>query len=48
MIKGFITTRHIFLHPITLISTWGLRGYLKMILKCMDNSSHYFSDFFML
>lgn len=48
MMKGVITTRHILFHPITLISNWGIRGYLNMLLKCMDNSSHYFSDFFML
>lgn len=48
VIKGFITTRHILLHPITLISSWGVKNYLKMLLKCLDNSSHLFTDFFML
>jgi hypothetical protein len=48
MLKGFIRTRHVFLHPITLISAWGVKGYLKMIIKCLDHSKHCFTDFFLL
>lgn len=48
MIKGFIKTRHILLHPITLIHAWGVKKYIKMIFKCLDNHSHCFTDFFML
>ncbi len=48
MLKGFITTRHVILHPITLISAWGFRKYIKMVFKCLDHSSHCFTDFLML
>jgi len=48
MIRGVITTKHILLHPITLISAWGIKGYMKMLIKCMDHSSHCFTDFFLL
>jgi hypothetical protein len=48
MLKGFIKTRHLLLHPITMIHTWGIRKYFKMLIKCLDHSSHCFTDFFML
>ncbi len=48
MMRGVITTRHILFHPITLISSWGFKGYIRMLAKCLDNSSHYFAEFFML
>ncbi len=48
MLKGFIKTRHILLHPITLISAWGVKKYIKMIFKCLDHSKHCFTDFFLL
>jgi len=48
MLRGFITTKHIILHPITLISAWGIRGYVKMLFGCMDDAKHCFTDFMML
>ena len=48
MVHGFIKTRHILLHPIVLISAWGIGGYVKMLLACLDHSKHCFTDFFLL
>ena len=48
MIKGVITARHIIMHPVTLISAWGLKGYIRMLIKCLDRSNHCFTDFFLL
>lgn len=48
MMRGIITTRHILFHPVTLISAWGFRSYIKMLVKCMDHSKHCFADFFLL
>ena len=48
MLMGFITTRHVIFHPITLISAWGVRRYIKMLVKCMDHTKHCFTDFLIL
>jgi hypothetical protein len=48
MIRGFITARHIILHPVTLIACLGLSGYAKLLIKCMDSRIHGFTDFLMM
>ena len=48
MMRGFIQTRHVLLHPITLISAWGVKRYLRILVKCFDHSNHCFTDFFCL
>jgi hypothetical protein len=48
MMMGVITTRHVILHPVTLIQAWGFKGYLRLIMRCLDQSHHCFTDFFLL
>ncbi len=45
MIGGIITARHILLHPFTIISIFGVAGYVRLIGKCMDGKPHCFADF---
>lgn len=44
MIRGAITTKDIFLHPITLISALGLIGYLNIIFKSFHSKQYCFAD----
>ncbi len=45
MVRGVITTRHIILHPVTIIGTWGFWRYLRMLAACITSKSHCFTDF---
>ena len=44
MIRGSITTKDILLHPITVISLFGLCSYVKLILKCFSTQTHCFIE----
>ncbi len=44
MVSGFITTKHILRHPVTLIKAVGVRGYFHMIRNCLDNKPHCFLE----
>jgi len=44
MVSGFITTKHILRHPVTLIKAVGVRGYYHMILTCLDKKPHCFLE----
>ena len=46
MMLGIVTTKHILLHPLMLISQMGVWGYMRLLGKCMDHSPHCFIDFF--
>ncbi|MFA5811481.1 MAG: hypothetical protein WC956_04025 [bacterium] len=45
MVHGLITTKHIILHPVTIISTWGFRAYLRMLASCFTSTPRCFTDF---
>lgn len=45
MTRGLITTRHVLLHPVTLIAGFGLLRYLRMVFMSLDRSQHCFIDF---
>ena len=44
MIKGLIKTRHILLHPLTLIGALGLMSYLRLLAKSVSTKSRFFTD----
>ena len=44
MVSGFITTKHILRHPVTLIKAVGVRGYIHMIRSCLDKKPHCFLE----
>jgi len=37
--------RHVIIHPITLIGSFGLGGYLKLLMKCAGSKEGCFADF---
>lgn len=44
MIQGFITTKHVLIHPVTMIAVMGLAGYFAILFKCLDGRSHCFLE----
>lgn len=44
MIRGSITTKDILLHPVTVISLFGLISYAKLLIKCFSYHSHCFIE----
>lgn len=45
MVRGIITAKHIILHPITIISNWGIKVYIRMLASCLSSGNHCFTDF---
>lgn len=45
MTQGLITTRHVLLHPITLICGFGLLQYLHMVVMSLERTPHCFIDY---
>lgn len=48
MTRGIITTRHVLLHPITLISCFGLLRYMHMVAMSLNRTPHCFLDYLRL
>jgi len=44
MIQGFITAKHILIHPMTMIAVLGLAGYFVMLTRCLDGRKHCFLE----
>jgi len=48
MTRGIITTRHILLHPVMLISSFGFMRYLHMVAMSLSFTHHCFLDYLRL
>lgn len=44
MVNGFIKTRHILFHPLSIIAVVGIVGYVTMLLRCIDGRPHCFME----
>jgi len=42
MIEGFIKTKDVFLHPISIIQIRGVKGYVKIMFRALSPKPHRF------
>lgn len=47
MINGYITTKHVFFHPLTVMSIVGFGAYLRILVCSVDSKRHCFAEFLM-
>lgn len=47
MISGYITSKHVFMHPIMVMSIVGFGAYFRILICSMDSRAHCFADFLM-
>lgn len=44
MIVGVITTRDVLMHPISVVSIQGIRGFLRLLWHAMSKKQYTFTD----
>ncbi len=47
MIRGYITNKHVFMHPLSVISIVGFSTFVRILISTMDSKPHCFADFLM-